>query len=678
MPPPGPSTVLPVGPRRTANEERDGLAEFTRQFVQTMNRVSYYDAGHPAHHIVPDELYAFLIKALADQPQVGYLLQRGTTPEIFVDGLSTGRVKLADVVTGLVYDVFASRFIDYFDRHSLVLLAFRNGLSKEEFRRFVIILSQPSQAQRSGELPARLLEERIFHVSAVIREDLGREEDADLPWQVAVCLARLRRDLRLVPMFKGQGHDALARAKAQVFADTVRPIQSIELIESFIVQAERIERETASIEGLEDLQITAALVRALALKPLLALTERMVANSSNLSQERWRYVLDLCARRISRESPGEAVLRLLARRDLLAMDELSPDLQDWARAEDLFERRHVNALDALPLQGLRDASVLGKVARLAYDAGELDKTAVLAERLAAIAHPGTAKALNDLFGVEDLAEIGRRCDRSEDTAESGFCARLLTATGVRGARALAERIVEAGEGAHRGRAFSLLGRLPAAAEVLPDLLARDDLAPMAVRLLLSVASNQASSGLLGAASRWASHTDPSVRLAALVAVVAQSGHVFQLLRGALTDPSPEVQALGLRLLSERFGHAESLRRYAMDILSKATSSSLPELLLTAIGLLARSPGPVAERDAVIAALQRVHDAYVGQPGFLGLGKPYGGRPDVVQAAKRAIAVVQSAAAAPAAGSIPPPADVEAPAPVAKQSFFERLLRGGSD
>src|SRR5437016_1203237 len=63
---------------------REAVADFTRSLVQTMNRTTYYESGHPAHYAVRDELYVKLMNLLVAQPQIGYLLMRGTPPEVYV------------------------------------------------------------------------------------------------------------------------------------------------------------------------------------------------------------------------------------------------------------------------------------------------------------------------------------------------------------------------------------------------------------------------------------------------------------------------------------------------------------------------------------------------------------------------------------------------------------------
>ena len=180
---------------KLSREQKDQLSEFTRELVQSVNKAAYYGADHPAHHEVGEPLYKMLVHFLADNPQVAYLLNRTTPPEIFVDGLGAGRLRMSDIMPAGVYSLFVPRFVEYFDRHSLVLLAFRNGVTLKEFIGLVSVLSRPVTPGHEFDIGQALLDDQVFNVSVLLSNDVA-SRDFDLPWQIRMCLARLRRDLQ--------------------------------------------------------------------------------------------------------------------------------------------------------------------------------------------------------------------------------------------------------------------------------------------------------------------------------------------------------------------------------------------------------------------------------------------------------------------------------------------------
>jgi hypothetical protein len=632
-----------------ALEEKEHLGELTRQIVQTMNRKSYYEPGHPAYFIVRDELFDRLMGVLEGQPQVGYILQRSDPPEILVDGLGQGRVRMSDVLAGGVYELFVPRFIEYFDRHNLVLLAFRQGITREEFGAFLGILSRPVAGDRQFDLPAALLAEGVLHVSSLVGEDVG-SRDTDLPWQVRICLARLRRDLRLVPMFRDLGRDVLRKAKQQIFSDTVRPLQNAELLKALVVHSPRIERDIAHIEGLEDLRITRTIVEVLAPRPLIDLARLLCEESVERgaedaeARELLEEAIELAARRLAKEDPPDAepVLRLLVQHRILGVADLPADLQDWLRAEELHLQADPSLVAGLPLVTARDAGVLCKLERLARAAGRVDRVVEVAARLATAAASGDAAAAtarDELLDDRELAAVAATLEEVP-AKDAGTYARLLALFGARGARVLGERLVAPGELARMGRAYHALEKMPEAAEVLPALLSRPGVDPAALRLVLLLAASRPVPQVVEVAARHAGHEDAGVRLAALVAILAADGDLaVDVLRRALTDPVADVSSMALGALAERFGRVDEARRHAVHVLATATVDTPDDALLPAIELIARHPGPASEQAEVVSAVQRVHEARREQAAFLGLGRRPSAHPAVAQAAERALAAL---------------------------------------
>jgi hypothetical protein len=222
-------------------EQKNALSAFTRSLVTSMNRTTYYEPGHPKYFTLRDELFGELRQVMGDQSQVGYMLQRGRTDEIWVDGLAAGRCRLSETMVASSYEVVAPRFVDYFERYQLVLLAFRRGVTRDEFGTFVGLMTRPLRQGHEEELSAELLRAGVRNISSLSRTELD-PVDATLPWQVRVCIARLTRDLQTIPLYAGRPLEEVTRAKEQIFADIVRPLLQASDVRELAIQAPRIER----------------------------------------------------------------------------------------------------------------------------------------------------------------------------------------------------------------------------------------------------------------------------------------------------------------------------------------------------------------------------------------------------------------------------------------------------
>lgn len=659
--------------------QKNALAEFTRQLVQTMNRTTYYDPGHPAHFAVRDELFELLRRCLHDQPQIGYLLQRGRVPEILVDGATGGRVKLSELIPEGAYEIFVPRFIEYFDRFDLVTLAFRQGIGVEEFGQFVAVVTRPPppQGERPG-LSRSLVEAGVLNVSALAASDLGFGE-LDMPWQIRVCLARLRRDLRTIPFFRHVSVELLRRAKLQIFQDVVRPIQSAEELRLLVMLGPRIERELEDVEEVRDVDITEMVVEVLVPRRLVDLSRTLVdawsraRSASDASEAHLREALEDCATRLLRDEvpDRDSALRLLHSSGVVAFERLPEELRDWLLAEKLDDERRAGGAHDLPHATRHDLHVLGKLGRLSFLAGRIDDMVDVVETLKSVAAPDEAEADDD-----DLAAVARWALSTMVTAgevddlaakfeaSTGIDAeryrRVLRALGKVGVRALAARIARAGAEARFGPVFKLLEAVDEdIGEELSDVLLWHDLDPHALRVLLAIATRRPDRRSADAAAEHVRHADPQVRRDALAAMLA--GHASRsvsALKAALDDESPEIVAMALATLAEKMGFLRLGADRALALVSTAQATPQIDAGVLAVALRIFSQlGAEPERDAAIAAVRHFLQVETRPTGFLGLTNRPVERPELVAAAKKTLADL----------GVEP--DTET-----RKSFFDSLLR----
>ena len=598
---------------------------------------------------------------LVDNPQVAYLLNRTTPPEIFVDGLGGGRLRMSDIMAAGVYTLFVPRFVEYFDRHNLVLLAFRQGVTLKEFVGLVTVLSRPVLPGQEFDISKALIDDGVFNVSVLLSNDVAAR-DFDLPWQIRMCLARLRRDLRLLPAFKNLGHAAIVKAKRQIFQDIVRPINNAELLKLLVLHARRIQEDISHIEGLEQIDVGPLVIESLAPKSVIDLTrklcEALAAKDAEADVAGLREAVGLCAARLSSEhmSGAEPVLRLLYENEILKLEELPIDLQDWILAEALNVERAAGRFPEVRFDNPRSIGLLGKLGRLDWVNGRYEECAQVAEKLKHAAEAGHSPARTALTKMLSTKEI-QECISRYATEKNEAFAHLLAATGDSGAMAVAAHFAMSGVNAQMDRVYHLLDRMNCPGAIVAALRV-PNLEPQALRLLLTLGARHPAPTLEDVAAPHVDHADAEVRFAAIVAMEAvDSSHAAAIVTRALEDPDPAILTMALAAIATHHRRPDLARAKARDLAEDRERPT--ELRATCVRILADHPGEgSSERDRTAALLLELSKGEKGEKGFFGRTRRAPLDPELAEVVKAALAKLK----------------VEVEAEPEKKGFFDRFKR----
>ena len=119
------------------------------------------------------------------------------------------------------------RMTEFFVRRRLMALTLKAGIKDKEL---VGVLDLLSGAEAEvADLREQFLTLSLDYVSALFEEDrLGVERT--LPWHVELCISRVARDLRALPIFRGADDETIRRMRVQLVADVVRPLQDPDLL----------------------------------------------------------------------------------------------------------------------------------------------------------------------------------------------------------------------------------------------------------------------------------------------------------------------------------------------------------------------------------------------------------------------------------------------------------------
>lgn len=665
--PPGPQPaaraagVYSVASRANLPEEirrpAELCAEYTRDLVKLLNRTQYYGAQAKTRDAaVLPHVFSLIEQMIGDRHEFGYVLERsGETVDILVDGIGEERRKLGAILRPEIYDTFVPKLIDYFEKYQLVTLAFRRGIRREEWETVLELMSSMQVPDAAKRLSAEFLARGVVNVSILTTADLVGK-DYGIPWQIRVCLARMTRDLKTLPMLQKSGPDQVRTHRIHLITDAVRPFQSPQHLKVILVYCPTVQDQADKIQELEGRkleEIICEVIRpgrlAAAARGLFDDIKQKHCPDEPFGEARYQTVLLTSAVFLGQAQveEGYALLRDLYAEGMLRYESLPPGLQEWVDAEDLT--RKDNPIAEPPRSGdvARHVRVVSKAARLLTRAGQHDKVLPILEWLIANQGP-TAEPFLDAVREAAPHLVERYCTGNKADREG--LGLLIKSIGAEAAPAAVDSLLATGDhaaGSVQFQLLSLLGKstkealkaaLARAAEGPPPSLGIGDpvlpagIKPGPLRALLMLGAKIAEPDLADLYRVQLRHADARVRGQALAAFAPVGGaDARAALVLALGDRDENVASQGLLLLALRKEAAPEADARCAKILTEGEPSSA---LVTALRYAA-----VTRDGAVREALGDCVDREQGGGGLRRLIGGGGGarRPEVLLAAVPALA-----------------------------------------
>lgn len=585
------STAAPARPRPPQTEEdqklRVDLAQFVMDLVKAMTKTGYYDPDHPQARQARGGLHAHFRGLMRDRFELGFVRTASAeNPEIIVEGVLLEPINLGTLLGKGVGALFVPKFYEYFERHALQSFAIKAGITEEEFGALVEVLTrEPGVGRGAGKanLGEALIERRVYHVSTLFSEELlGRERRMN--WRVRLALSRLKKDLRLVPLYKDAGPRALQRARDQIVEDVVRPVRRPDLLCTLLVNCDLVPADRMLREGVSLERELMGILPPLLMAPTLAATVKEVCAFAQAAgamdrvagAPRLRHLLvDLADR--AHDIGGDAGYDALAdlfRAKLLSPIDLSPGLKEFIQVQRLAQ-----AFGADPVAGLKELRSL--LAQPGEGAAALVGPLV-ADLLRRGQYPAACAALALALEAPDAAARAREALGREATIRSLLhkfvtaakevreqVAELFVLLGPPAVVPLIDLIAQSLDRGVRRAACTTLARLGATA-IGPalDRLERPDLPWYLIRNLLMVLGEIGQEVPLDF-RRYLRHEDHRVReeaVTALARIPLPEGE--SLFLNALRDAHPAVRAravaalgaLQTKNIGARHFMAEAIRR----------------------------------------------------------------------------------------------------------------------
>ena len=646
----GPPTAPPtasVAPR----PEHGALAQFMLSLIKAMIQTGYYAAGHPEAKKALSSLYGEFRQVIGDRSELTCLLagtQSGRT--ILIDGYEATPLSLDQVMMKGMAQLFTPKFIEFFDRWALLSFSLKADLTAEEFQAFVELMAQlpvagPDTGHERQRLTQALLDHHILHISTVFNDDLvGRERR--LSWRVQMALSRLRRDLRMLPLYQRATPEQLRRIKIQIIDDVVRPVRAPELLTEFLLNCDLV---AADIAVLEETQVEREVMARLS-KEMLPLTlrqflkdlDRVAATREGPSPEMTRR-LDILRDIVERlRAEGCAIehdlLESLLERQVVSLEDLPPDLRRTVETSRLTEAflaakdAHLAALGRIAadeagtrlaavvsqvfpeLLRRRDYQVVAELLRAIREGARDPATAPLLERLAAQLRQAAADEQSIAGAIEDL---GR-----QDKAGRSRLVEILAFIGDAAGPGLVEAYATSDNRSVRVDAFEALRQIGACA-LNPFLARLPDIErewPMICHALLA-AADLGEPSLAQAIAKFLHHPHAHVRQAALTACFKLEGaRAEPRFLEALRDRDAAVRQAAVECLGRaQSRHAQTLEFYArcLDLADPAAPREDDAVLLQVCQAMAslggRSPEEASRAEAMLLAAMQPSE----QKGLLG-------------------------------------------------------------
>lgn len=518
--------------------------EFFVAFTGAVARTSYYERGHPEFVRAMSRLHSTMGAPLAGRGEVSFA--RLDLPNGIVDlQVITGVGELLDLKRVLPQGVASShgpRLAEVFVRRHLVTVTIKEGIDPNEMADCVELLCGPELPVE--QLRNQFLSRGLRHVSVLFASDLlGRERR--LPWQVDLCIARLARDLRALPMLRGLDTAGLRRVRTQLIGDVLRMLRGADEVRLLLSNADLIASSTRHVPELMDLDLASAIVYAIPQHVAVKLASMLLGeleagrtDAAGLGPSARRLLEILAGRFVKQRTiDSDEVLRAIHDRSMVSFEELPPDLQAWVRAE-----RQAGTLARDPdelLRGLDTADdaqyaaalhTTGLAMRVLSRRGEAVPLFILVTRLEQLARGAQASdetraglALRALQSIADEDVLSAIADAflSGPTDVRPSARGILLANGGAGARALVAGRVRSAEKISRGRfveAMRELGAraLPILGGILKTLDSESD--PALVEDLLRAIPEVREDALGAEVTRFLQHGAVPVRRAATTAI----------------------------------------------------------------------------------------------------------------------------------------------------------------
>ncbi len=563
------------------------VGEFVMDLTKAMMRSGYYAADHPGSHNAKKGLYEALHRCLRDSPEITITHQQDREKnEILITGILEEPVNVRAVVGAGMAELFVPKLSECMARKALMSVAIKKSIPPDHFEGFIDVMSDPTadrgeNAKVGAMLTHTLLERGITEISCVFMDDIIVLEK-NLPWRVEMAIQRLAKDLKVLPMFKGESDESIKQLKLQIIQDILRPLKHPEFLKDLIINCYVIAQHVNTIQE-EDIE--KVIIEAFPLEALLPTSNFIFAELNRLKESsaadpenpfvKRRFagvkrILKWVAGRVvlTDQRGARRFLQALHEQEILCFDELPPDVQYVVNTERMAKdvAAHIRHYGERMLQPATagDAAALLKCFRrvipLFLEQGQIENALRIARAVKTAGSQGGLLGKVGAEGQDPLEFIfGGRADELRAVFENSIetqprlMEELLDLLGPLSIEVLWRVVCDSQLRPARKAAMAVLGRKGACARelalsVLEDPVQKWYLTRNALILLRDVAEGAAD---IARVRPLVNHIHPRVRNEALNTLIAlEAPEAEVLILKALDDPDEKMRWRAANALAE--------------------------------------------------------------------------------------------------------------------------------
>jgi len=338
-----------LGPEPIADDPRKEiqakLAQFVLSLIQAFLRTGYYTPDHPESKRAKVGLYEDFQTLFIQKDELTFLLREDRAGQnILIEGVLPETQFLSRLMLQGMAEMYIPKFAKFLERKDLISLSLKNTMTRTEFTSFVDVMSEPTfvdtHEKRDKERFSQTLKERgIFNISYIFNEELLAMK-RNLPWRSHLALTRLKKDLRMIPLYTDLDAEGFKKVRRGIIQDITRPIKNAEVIYHVLMNTDLVEvRELKESEI--DKEVVSSLPDDLLLKTSQTLLDKTLGRkeTETLGEKTVRLIRWLATSLNQREIEGrESVLEEYFKNNLISFEQLPAGTQQKIKLEQLTKK----------------------------------------------------------------------------------------------------------------------------------------------------------------------------------------------------------------------------------------------------------------------------------------------------------------------------------------------------
>ena len=324
------------------------LTDFLLHLIQAFLRTGYYTPDHPESVRAKEGLFQQFKTLFEAEDELTFLVrEEQEQKEILVEGLLPEAQRLSRMMMRGMGELYVTKFAQYLERKDLISLTLKSQMGQTEFTRFIDIMSDPSlidtrRKQDKERFTQALLSRGILNISFIFNEEL-LAPDREMPWRARVTLSRIRKDLKMIPLFQKMLKQEIQYIQRNLLRDALRPNRQSDLLCAILRNSDLAGTSESREETIED-EILAFLQK----QYLLGTSRIFLREHLDLKQlkkgDAFEKKSDRLVKKVSYRlkevgtKEAENILEEFFRNQLIGLEDLTPALKNKILLERLTDK----------------------------------------------------------------------------------------------------------------------------------------------------------------------------------------------------------------------------------------------------------------------------------------------------------------------------------------------------